>query len=506
MELFIKIVTLLFILFFSVFATEKVNVFILHSYSQEYEWTKKQHNSFVSTLNKSDKNFTFYTEYLDTKRVKSTQEYKNNFLKYLHMKYADTSPNIIYVTDDDALTFVYEKYNQIFLEKEDIPVFFSGINNLDMNTILDKKHYAGVYEIQEIEPNIDLIKQFSPQTRDIYFLGDNSSTYQSIKNEIASKHSKFKNMNFHYISDNHLSKILEALPKKPRSFVLLTTIGGLKDDQNKTLLPSESIEKIKQNPNLILLSMEDSYMRKGIVGGYLTSGEKQGKEAANLVLKYLNEHSFKNIHSDIHSPNIYLFSAKELTNSRIILSNYIERKAIIVDKDKNFLEKNLSLLLNIFTLIVLILIFIGIALYALQRKKYLTQKKELRKIDSLRNKLYIKDQLLHNTFELSNIGYWRLDTLNDTLFVSQKLLNTLQIDALIYKDDSKLLEYFVHQDDRELFLKKLQEVKLSHEPLIFEHKMVTSRKSVLHVREILYTEDIKYNDSSVIIGIIQFEK
>jgi len=155
---------------------------------------------------------------------------------------------------------------------------------------------------------------------------------------------------------------------------------------------------------------------------------------------------------------------------------------------------------------VLILIFIGIALYAVQRRKYLTQKQELYKIDSLRKKLYIKDQLLHNTFELSNIGYWRLDMLKDTLFVSQKLLNTLQIDANIYKDDSKLIAYFVHQDDRELFLKKLQEVKLSHEPLVFEHKMVTSRKSVLHVREILYTEDIKYNDSSVIIGIIQFEK
>lgn len=506
MEFFIKIFILLFIFFLSLLATEKVNVLILHSYSQEYEWTKKQHNSFVSTLNKSDKNFTFYTEYLDTKRVKLTQKYKDNFLNYLHMKYVDTTPNLIYVTDDDALNFIYENYNQIFSKRKDIPIFFSGINNLSMNTILDKKNYAGVYEVQEIEPNINLIKQFSPQTRDIYFLGDNSGTYQSIKNEIASKHSKFKNMNFHYISDDHISKVLKELPTKPRSFIVLTTIGGLKDDQNNTLLPSESIEKIKQNPNLILLSMEDSYMNKGVVGGYLTSGEKQGKEAADLVLKYLNEKSFINVRSDIHSPNIYLFSAKELTNSRIILSNYIERKAIIIDKDKNFLEKNLPLLFNIFTLVVLILILLMIALFAIQRKKYLIQKQELGKIDSLRKKLYIKDQLLHNTFELSNIGYWRLDTLKDTLFVSKKLLNTLQIDANIYKDDSKLLDYFVHQDDRELFLKKLQEVKLSHEPLIFEHKMVTSRKSVLHVREILYTEDIKYNDSSVIIGIIQFEK
>ena len=90
---------------------------------------------------------------------------------------------------------------------------------------------------------------------------------------------------------------------------------------------------------------------------------------------------------------------------------------IIIDKDKNFLERNLSFLLNIFTLMVLILIFIGIALYAVQRRKYLTQKQELYKIDSLRKKLYIKDQLLHNTFELSNIGYWRLDMLKDTLFV-----------------------------------------------------------------------------------------
>jgi len=55
------------------------------------------------------------------------------------MKYVDTTPNLIYVTDDDALNFIYENYNQIFSKRKDIPIFFSGINNLSMNTILEKK-------------------------------------------------------------------------------------------------------------------------------------------------------------------------------------------------------------------------------------------------------------------------------------------------------------------------------------------------------------------------------
>jgi len=233
----------------SLSASDKTTVFILHSYSQEYQWTKKQHDSFVSILSIDNKNIQFYSEYLDTKRLKLTPQYEKNFLEHLKYKYHASHPDVIYVTDDNALNFVIKHTKTIFDSDQDIPVFFSGINNLKLYDTLPKESFAGVYEVKDIVPNIELIKQFSPQTRDIWFIGDNSNTYKSIEKEIQLQHKQFSNLKFHYISDEYISKIKNKLPNKKRSFVILTTIGNLKDDNitihfyQKNLLKYLAIKK-----------------------------------------------------------------------------------------------------------------------------------------------------------------------------------------------------------------------------------------------------------------------
>lgn len=505
MQSIIKIV-LVACFIFPLYASEKSSIFVLHSYAQEYAWTKKQHQGFVSYLNKSEQKFEFYIEYLDTKRLKFTPEYQALFLNYLKKKYVSAHPEYIYVTDDDALNFIVNNYDTLFGTEKKIHVFFSGINNLDIHKTLPKESFTGVYEIKDIKENIDLIKQFSPQTRDIYLVGDNSHTYMLIEKEIRSKHTNFTNINFHYITDEYISKVISKLPDKPRSFIVLTTIGNLKDDDYNTLLPQESIEKIIENKNLIVLTMEDAYMHKGVVGGYMTSGIKQGEEAARLLLEYQKNSSAQTISSLLKSPNIYMFNSKELTNSRIILSEYIARDAVMIGKDDDFIEQNKSILLNILITTIIVLLFAAVSIYALQRGRYLKVLKKLEKLDFLRMKIYTRDRLIKNAFSLANMCYWRFDTKNDKLFVSQELLDVLAIDNNIYKDDSKLLDYFIHLNDKAMFHKMLSDVKTSVAPLTFTHNMVTSDNRVLNVTHTLYAEHIKKDSSIIIIGIIKVEK
>lgn len=488
----------------SIFALEKVNILIIHSYSQEYEWTKGQHTSFVSTLKNTTENIHINSEYLDTKRLKLNADYTKEFIRYLKVKYP-TLPNIVYVTDDNALNFIYNHYKELFSDIQ-IPVFFSGVNNLDMKSMLPKELFTGVYEIKDINPNIELIKQFSPQTRKIYFIGDNSSTYQSIKKEIKSQEKNFKNLEFHYISDKYITNVQNQLPKEPRSFILLTTIGNFKDDNNISLQVQESIKSIRKNTNLIILSMEDAYMYPGVIGGYVTSASQQGLQAAKLVLNYLKNKSLKNISALTESPNIYIFNSKELINSRVILSEYIARNAAFINKDKTFVENNKDLLINILLTGFFIFILIAITVYAIQKKKYSHLENSSKKIYQLREKLYIKDQLLTNTFHIGNIGYWKLDTISDTLFVSKGLLNILKIDSNIYKDDSQLINYYIHSADKVLFDEMFFKVRSSSDFLVFNHRMVSINKEILNVRHLMYTENTKHESSSTIIGIIQFEK
>ena len=500
-----KYILLILILTYPLIALEKIRVFTLHSYSQEYPWTKDQHNAFTSTLNSGDEDFEFYVEYLDTKRLKLTAEYKKMFLKYLQDKFSTISPSIIYVTDDNALNFMRENYSKLYGNTKSIPVFFSGVNNLSMNEILPKNIFVGVYEVKDIKPNIELIKQFSPQTRDIYIVGDASNTYNSIKKEIQKQETEFSNINFHYISDENIINVKKQLPKKQRSFVLLSTIGNFKSNDGFTLLPQESIKKLSDLGNLTILTMEDAYMYKGVVGGYVTSATQQGKNAAILAQKYLKYQSIKDIGSLLKSPNLYTFNHKELIKARVLLSEYIRRESIIINKDQDFIEKNKIIFTQILLIVFLFATLILIAIYAVQRKKSIQLLEQLDDIEHIKSQLYSTNNLLCTTLKNAHIGYWILNINNDQVFISDELIDILKVDISLYKDDKDFLSYFVHFNDKKLFYDKISEVKKKKEKISFNHRMINSKNQVLNVQHTLYTEGNKKNKTVKIVGIINFD-
>ena len=351
-------------------------VFVLHSYSQEYDWTKSQHTHFVTTLHQSfSKPLEISTEYLDTKRIKWTDAYQDFFFHYLQAKYQGYHPDAIYVTDDNALQFFIRYHSRLF---SSAPIFFSGINNLSLVTSLDPAQFTGVYETKEIEPNIDLIRQFSPQTRDIWFVGDASSTYKAIESEIRKKIRNYPSYHFHFIANSRIAWVIEQLPKKPKTFVILTTIGGWEDEQGKNLMLKESIDLLNRHSHLILCSMEDAYMMGGVVGGFVTSGSKQGSAAAHLLLRYFRGEPISKIASLVKSPNVYMFDRQVVMKSRLILSAYIARHAIILHEKSDFFEKNKKIIMDLFfVFFIFILVFmLGVYFVTRQKKAYVVSLEE----------------------------------------------------------------------------------------------------------------------------------
>ena len=118
-------VVIAFFFFTSPAFADDANLFILHSYSQEYPWTKNQNKGFVESLDK-ERNYIISTEYLDTKRVEFDGQYQEFFASYLQKKYPQHLPDIIFCTDDNALTFLRQFKHRLFGNS---PVIFSGVNN-----------------------------------------------------------------------------------------------------------------------------------------------------------------------------------------------------------------------------------------------------------------------------------------------------------------------------------------------------------------------------------------
>jgi hypothetical protein len=239
-----------------------------------------------------------------------------------------------------------------------------------------------------------LIRQFSPQTRDIWIVGDDSSTYKGIEADIKQKILSYPKYTFHFIASEKIDNVRSQLPNTPKSFVLLTTIGGWHDYNGKNLMPNESIDYLKKNPHLILFSMEDSYMIGGVVGGYVTSGAKQGSEAATLLTHYFSGEAVTHIHSLLKSPNVYMFDRNELVKSRLILSTYTARNAIILHEKKDFFEKYQQIILNTaFILFILFPIFIIVIYFIFMQKNAYLREMEVSLEESSSELSMIKNKL-----------------------------------------------------------------------------------------------------------------
>ena len=147
-----------------------VCVFVIHSYSQEYPWTRSQHQGFMETL-KADSSHIYdvSVEYLDTKRIAYSDHYAKQTANYWRRKYAGYKPAVIYVSDDNALSFALAHAENIF---PGVPIFFSGINNYAIKTQLNPTRITGIFENKEIAPNLALMREMAKGKQNIVVVAD----------------------------------------------------------------------------------------------------------------------------------------------------------------------------------------------------------------------------------------------------------------------------------------------------------------------------------------------
>ena len=395
------------------FAQNK-NILILHSYHQEYPWTNSENKGFTQTLINRflSGNINFSTEYLDTKRVEFNEGYQDFFYHYLKQKYVQYSPDVIFCSDDNALSFILKFKERLF---EHVPVVFCGVNNLDVKNNLDRKQYTGVFEIKEIIPNLALLKTIIPKPDDILFLGDNSSTHQAIVQKIITDiASQLPEQEYAILANDNLSYLIKQLQLHKEGIIFLTTIGGIKDEHSVVIPLKNTLNSIVSAGNFTIISMEDVYLEEGILGGYVTSGFSQGKEAANLTVQILQGNSPASIPLVEESPNQYMFNYPQLKKIGLAISQLPEN-AIILNRPQSFYDLYKYRIWST----ILFLILQTLVIFALMQNIHKRKKAET-SLQKARNDL--EKRVIERTLELTETN----TNLNNEVKERQRAENNLE--------------------------------------------------------------------------------
>lgn len=321
----------------SIASDEPVRLLVVHSYSQEYPWTAGQHEGFVKNLERNLKApLTVKTEYLDTKRKKLDSSYAEEFIRFLRAKYEDYAPQALYVTDDNGLNFAVQRLTKVF---PDVPIFFSGVNDLTQLDRLDFGKVTGVFEKKEIGPNLELLKHLLGNMNQIVVVGDASPTYRAIESELKKELEAELNLKVQYIADNKIDAISKALGQQTRPRILLTTLGAMRDSGGAVLTLRETISRIVRQRPEVVVSMEDVYLLEGVLGGYVTSSVAQGQTAAVLLQDYLSGKPISDLPPVTESPNEYILNDRILEKMGAELPGEIAAKARLINLRAGFFEK-----------------------------------------------------------------------------------------------------------------------------------------------------------------------
>jgi hypothetical protein len=265
-------------------------------------WTDAQHEAYVDVFDNSGLFIDLHVEYLDSLRHRHTRNVmRDNLRRTLLSKFRNKPPDILAVTDNNALDFVLEVRQQL---APDAPVVFSGINGLDPDIRTRYRNLTGVAEEASFEETLELIEQLLPGRR-VLILGENTPTFEGnfeslrMANQRRSTPAELESFN-----DPVLPHIQERVRRAGPDTVVFV-LNRPVNEQGETIDSPIAIRSISEASRQPVFSAWEYMFGHGIVGGKLTSGEAQGRTAALQVLRILRGETADSIAIEWESPNRY---------------------------------------------------------------------------------------------------------------------------------------------------------------------------------------------------------
>lgn len=506
MHILQKVTIFLLLQFFTLYcyAANPSQILILHSYSQEYPWTKTQHQAFISELNAHNPaDLIVSTEYLDTKRRAFDTDYISSFYDYLAVKYDNYSPGIIYVSDDNALTFALGHLHRLF---PDAAIVFSGVNDYSIKDSLDHKRVTGVFEKKDISRNLELLDSIDTYAKDILVIGDNSNTYKAIESEVKQQLKKFPEIKATFFASHSIEELQKKIKNHPAKYLFITTVGAMTDSSGQFLSLNETLTTISNAADKIILSMEDTYVMDGVLGGFVTSGEQQGLAAAHLVTDLLSGTAVEKLDFVSDSPNKYLFDFAILEATAISLPDDVLAEATLLNKPLPFYIRHRSVITGlIIGLTILLILSLSLFLVLLTRKNReirstSIQTQELEQIIFDRTMaLSDEKQKLTQAQEIAHIGNytWKIEA--DKTTWSDELYNITGHMPDRFNPSYHNYLNCIHPDDRDNFIQLTKSIFKNKKRYHAEYRLVRPGGEIRHVHE---QGDVKLDGQGELLSLV----
>ncbi len=296
-------------------------------------------------------------EHLDLRR-NAGEAYQQWVTSFLWRKYLRKPQDLIIVSDDDALDFLFRVRGELFPR---VPVVFAGINSFTPERIAGQSNITGVNEEISIALNLELALRLFPRTSHVFAVVDeqsavgraNLSLYRAVADQFASRVEMRELLN---LTGREAPEVLRALPRDS----LVLRLANLLDARGGHLSLIESIHVISRESPAPVLTFWDFDMGQGALGGFLVSAREQGRAAGERAALILAGQHPDRLPVIMDSPNVPLFDYQQMQRFGVNVAD-LPAGAVVVNQPESFYAQHKTVVWAV----AVVIAFLGVCIAAL---------------------------------------------------------------------------------------------------------------------------------------------
>jgi signal transduction histidine kinase len=281
----------------------------------------------------ADQQVEFYVESIDAPGADQNSE--AHTVSRLTEEYRDRHLDVI-VAMGPAVIKMITRHDATFFP--DVPVVICG-GSAEMagNPALGSR-YTGSWMKIEPKKTLDAALKLLPQTARVFVVGG-ASDFDHGAEAItrAALQSSFASVEVAYLTDLDMNVLLERLRHLPARSIVLYTSFFRDANGNQFVNASTALPLVAEAANAPVFGMSDTYIGRGIVGGYVISQGDQGRIAADIVSRLLAGQQAKDI-PIFTAPSYYMFDWRQLQRWRLEVTR-LPAGSVVMNREPTLWER-----------------------------------------------------------------------------------------------------------------------------------------------------------------------
>jgi len=349
--------------------SEQKNVLVLFSFRPTFpiasQWDRGIQSVFKQSISPK---IVVNIEYLDLMHYEA-ERYIQILLDILRFKYSKPKPDLIIPVFDSAVDLVLDHGPDLF---SGVPIVFGGVESKFFENRSLGQNVTGYLTDNNYTGTLDLMLNLHPDTRQVAVIaGADPVGREWIKACREAFKAYEERVNFTYLIGLPMKALLEKLANLSAHTVVFS-LPILQDGAGKKFIGNESLSQITRVSSAPVYSFRDINIGTGIVGGYMSSFEEDGKAVAQLGLRILNGEQPEDIPITQAPTFRYMFDWQQLKRWSIA-EDKLPQDSIVKFKELTVWDKYKERIIGAFALIVFQMLIIIYLVYQSRIKRKVEQ-------------------------------------------------------------------------------------------------------------------------------------